>query len=117
MKGTDGNPLGDLTYYPADMVGVEETNTTAPVTFELKQNYPNPFNPSTTIEYSVPESGHFMLKVYNTIGQEVATLVNGEVNAGYHKVSFNAKNLASGLYIYRLTGNNINLVKKMMLLK
>ncbi|MFZ0453324.1 MAG: T9SS type A sorting domain-containing protein [Ignavibacteriaceae bacterium] len=117
LKGTDGNPLGDLTYYPADMVGVDESNTTAPVTFELKQNYPNPFNPSTTIEYSIPESGHFMLKVYNTIGQEVATLVNGEVNAGFHKVSFKANNLASGLYIYRLTGNNINLVKKMMLLK
>ena len=86
-------------------------------TFELSQNYPNPFNPSTQIEFSVPQQSTVQLKVYNTLGQLVATLVNGNLSAGSHSVTFDARNLASGLYIYRLSAGNFTSVKKMMLLK
>ena len=115
LKGTDGLPLGDLTYY--DGIDAVEKEEALPTAFKLQQNYPNPFNPTTTIEFAVPEAGRFTLKVFNILGQEVATLANGEMNAGFHKATFDASKLASGLYIYRLTGTNVNLTKKMMLLK
>ena len=89
----------------------------APTAFELNQNYPNPFNPSTTIKFAVPEAGNYSLRVYDILGQEVVTLVNGQLNAGTHKVSFEASRLASGMYIYKLTGSNVNLTKKMILMK
>lgn len=85
--------------------------------FELSQNYPNPFNPSTTINYSIPVSGMVTLKIYNVLGQEVKTLVNKEQFAGMHTISFDASNLASGVYIYRLSSGNFVNTKKMMLLK
>ena len=115
LTGTDGLPLGDLTFYP-DIVSVDDPQS-LPVTYKLEQNFPNPFNPSTTINFAVPESGHFTLKVYNLLGQEVATLINGEITSGTHQVTFDANNLASGLYVYKLSGNSVNLTKKMMLLK
>jgi hypothetical protein len=114
LMGTDGKPIGDLSYYP--LTGVEDLQQ-LPTSFSLDQNYPNPFNPSTKIQFSIAKTGHFTLNVYNILGQKVATLVNGEMNVGLHSVNFNAKNLASGLYIYKLSGNNVNLTKKMMLLK
>ncbi len=89
----------------------------APTTFELNQNYPNPFNPATTIKFAVPEAGNYSLRVYDILGQEVATLINGQLNAGTHRVSFEASRLASGMYIYKLTGSNVNLTKKMILMK
>lgn len=85
--------------------------------FSLEQNYPNPFNPSTTIEFAVPAAGSFNVKVYDVIGREVATLMDKDVNAGNYKVTFDASRLASGIYIYRLVGNNVNITKKMMLIK
>lgn len=85
--------------------------------FELSQNYPNPFNPTTTINYSVPTSGLVTLKVFNILGQEVKTLVNTVQNAGFHKVSFDASRLASGVYIYRLSSDNLVNTKKMILIK
>jgi hypothetical protein len=88
-----------------------------PSTVELNQNYPNPFNPSTTIQFALPEAGRFTLKIYNIVGQEVATLVEGELNSGIHKVNFDASRLASGVYIYKLVGNNVNISKKMILMK
>lgn len=88
-----------------------------PVKFEMSQNYPNPFNPSTTINFSIPKAGLYTLKVYNSIGQEVTTLIQKEYTPGNYSVNFNAKHLASGMYIYRLSGNNVNIVKKMMLIK
>ncbi len=88
-----------------------------PLQFSLNQNYPNPFNPSTTIEYSIPKNGFVSLKIYNALGQQVASLVNGMVKEGTHKLTFDASNLSSGVYYYRIeSGNNIQ-VKKMMLLK
>ncbi len=94
-----------------------ETSTTSPETFNLAQNYPNPFNPTTTITYSVPQAGKIKLAVYNLLGQEVAVLVNGEVNAGMHQAEFNAKSLPSGAYFYRLQSESSVSVKKMLLLK
>jgi hypothetical protein len=97
--------------------GVEKENSTIPNQFSLDQNYPNPFNPATQISFSVPSAGNYSLKVYDVLGKEVETLVNQELSAGKYKVNFNASKLASGTYIYRLTGNNVNLAQKMMLVK
>ncbi len=85
--------------------------------FELFQNYPNPFNPTTEIGYSLPKASNVTLKIYNTIGQKVAVLVNKRQEAGMYNVSFNAASLSSGIYFYSIrTDENIS-VKKMMLLR
>ncbi|HLP16582.1 MAG TPA: FG-GAP-like repeat-containing protein [Bacteroidota bacterium] len=90
----------------------------APRVFALSQNYPNPFNPTTTIQFTVREEGHATLRVYNMLGQEVATLFDGMAKAGaYHQALFTAQNLASGIYIVRLESNGNRAMKKMMLLK
>ncbi|MFA5834340.1 MAG: T9SS type A sorting domain-containing protein [Bacteroidota bacterium] len=89
----------------------------APAVYSLDQNYPNPFNPSTTINYVLPMSGNVTLKVYNLIGQEVATLVNDYQQAGGYNVKFDASKLSSGVYFYSLNAGNYTQVKKMMLLK
>ncbi|MHB9011475.1 MAG: choice-of-anchor Q domain-containing protein [Ignavibacteriaceae bacterium] len=91
--------------------------TTLPKQFSLGQNYPNPFNPTTTISFSLPVDSKVELDVYNTIGQRVANLANGEMQAGYHNVEFNASRLASGIYFYRITAGSFNEVKKLILLK
>ena len=85
--------------------------------FALEQNFPNPFNPSTTLRYSIPREGMVTLKVYNIIGQEVATLVNEYQSNGVYSVKFDASKLSSGMYLYRITSGNFSQVKKMMLLK
>ena len=83
----------------------------------LSQNYPNPFNPATTIEYTIPEGGFVSLKVYDILGREVITLVNGKQEAGRHSVIFNGTGLTSGIYFYILKTENKLLTKKMSLLK
>ncbi len=88
-----------------------------PSKFELMQNYPNPFNPSTTIKYQIPSNSMVTIKIYNVLGQEVKTLVNQMKNPGNYEVQFNANNLASGTYIYRLQAGPLVQVKKMLLLK
>jgi len=85
--------------------------------FALEQNYPNPFNPSTTISFKLTATQFVTLKVFNALGEEVSTLVNGNLNQGLHSVSFNANGLSSGFYIYRLESGNQVQVRKMMLLK
>jgi len=94
-----------------------ETEQEIPQGFNLAQNYPNPFNPSTTIEFSLPEGGYVNLTIYNSIGEEVATLVNGYRDVGIYKVNFDASNLSSGIYYYRLTANSFKKIKKMILLR
>ena len=88
-----------------------------PSSFNLFQNYPNPFNPNTVIKWEQPANSHVLLKVYDLLGREVATLVNEEKAAGNYKVTFDAKNLANGIYFYRLKAGNYSSVKKMILLK
>ncbi len=85
--------------------------------FELQQNYPNPFNPTTNIKYSLPASQNVTLKVYNMLGREVATLVNQKQSAGVHTVTFDAKDLSSGVYFYRIKTENKQKVRKMLLVK
>ncbi len=98
------------------VTGVRELSE-LPAGYTLSQNYPNPFNPTTMIKFSVPETGFVTLKVYNTLGQEVATLVNEEKRAGSYEVDFNASNLASGVYMYTLSAGKVTLSKKMLLVK
>ena len=119
-----GFPAGDLNWFPAkyaewlaNPTDVRSNSGFVVSDFHLAQNYPNPFNPATKIEFSVPRSGSYTLKVYNSLGQEVAALLNGEIKAGSYTADFNASGLASGLYIYRLSGQGINMAKKMVLMK
>jgi hypothetical protein len=95
----------------------EETNTESLETFQLYQNYPNPFNPSTRITYSIPQRSFVSLKVYNVLGNEVATLVNEVKPAGEHNVEFEASGLTSGVYLYRLETQNYVKNQKMVLVK
>ena len=88
-----------------------------PVDFALYQNYPNPFNPVTTIEYSIPFESYVILKVYDILGREVATLVNEQKNAGYYRITFNASNLSSSVYFYRIQAGSFVSTKKFVLLK
>jgi uncharacterized protein (TIGR03790 family) len=112
IKQIDNN--GSFTYYG----NAEVTVHAALKEFSLKGNYPNPFNPSTTVEFTVPENGHATLKVYNVIGQHVATLFDGIANADENnRVTFNASQLSSGIYFSMLEFNNERIVKKMLLTK
>jgi hypothetical protein len=134
-------PLGDLNWFPAKKaiweankaqamahilsqdttvfktVSVGESGTLKPTVYTLSQNYPNPFNPSTVIHYALPRSGMVTLKVYNMLGQEVATLVNMEQSAGNYSTRFDATGMSSGLYVYRLQAGDVALSKSMLLLK
>ncbi len=85
--------------------------------FDLRQNYPNPFNPTTTIQFVLPESAQATLRVYDVIGREVATLVDENLSAGTHKVTFDAASLSSGIYLYRLEAGSFRQTKKMILAK
>jgi hypothetical protein len=92
-------------------------STPVPTEYALNQNFPNPFNPSTTITYAVKDAGFVNLKVYNLLGQEVANLVSEQLNPGNYSVSFDANNLPSGIYVYRLEVNDFSAQQKMVLLK
>jgi hypothetical protein len=87
------------------------------VLYDLNQNYPNPFNPSTVIRYALPMRTHVTLTVFNTLGQQVATLVNDTQEAGYHDVRFDGSNLASGVYFYRLRAGDFVQTKTFVILR
>ncbi len=97
--------------------GMLAADNNIPNDFSLSNNYPNPFNPSTIIEFTIPHDGFVSLKVFNTLGEAVATLKESELTAGLHKVSFNGSGFSSGIYFYVLSYNGLNITKKMMLLK
>lgn len=108
--------IDDLTL--EGLVDVKESfNNQQPTSYKLLQNYPNPFNPTTNIEYSIPEESFVNLRVYNTIGEEVAVLVNQSQKAGSYNVEFNGYGIQSGIYIAKLTVNSFSTSIKMVLLK
>ena len=88
-----------------------------PREFALAQNYPNPFNPTTTIRYALPQRSRVTLTVFNTLGQQLATLVNEIQDAGYHDIRFDASGLASGVYLYRLQAGNVAMTKRLLLVR
>ncbi len=102
----------------ADRVtGVKDNKNSIPGNFSLQQNYPNPFNPTTVISYQLPKEGIITVKIYDILGNEITTLVNGFKTAGRYSVSFDASHLASGVYFYQLQSNGYVATKKMILLK
>ena len=90
---------------------------TIPSDFQLSQNFPNPFNPSTTINFSIPEESFISLKIFNSLGEEVETLVAQELNTGNYKYNWNADGLTSGIYFYKIEAGEFVSTKKMILLK
>jgi endo-1,4-beta-xylanase len=94
---------------------VNDNNT--PINFSLSQNYPNPFNPKTKVAFTIPQSGNITLKVYNLLGEEVATLFEGVHQAGTYTVDFDGSNLSSGVYLYQLKAENFTVTKKLILMK
>lgn len=106
---------GEISISPS--VGVKETPKISPIKFELCQNYPNPFNPTSTIRFDIPKASFLTLKVYNVLGQEVATLVNEKREAGKYEVKFNASTFSSGVYFYRLTTETFIDIKKCVIIK
>lgn len=97
--------------------GTAENSDDVPFAYAMGQNYPNPFNPATVINYQLADAADVKLSVYNTLGEEVAVLVDGFKNAGYYSVSFHAANLSSGIYFYKISANDFYQVNKMLLLK
>ncbi len=96
---------------------VQFSNSVTPNEFLLEQNYPNPFNPSTKIKFTIPKESNVQLNIYNVLGELVSTLVNEQLNAGYHEYSFHSSNLASGIYIYRIKAGDFVDTRKMVLLR
>lgn len=138
--GYNGLPVGDLNWFPdvketwdgdAEYTALnqlkengqvftsnEESTHGLPKSIKLKQNYPNPFNPTTNISFELPSSQRVTLKVYDMLGREVATLMNNELaTGGVNSINFNASNLASGVYLYMLTGQDFSVSKSMTLIK
>jgi hypothetical protein len=134
-----GFPLGDLNWWPEQLPAweaqrdvewdsinikleggassIREIPGVAPADYVLKQNFPNPFNPTTQIEYSIPTTGYVTLKVYNLLGEEVATLFEGNQKAGNYIATFNGSKHSSGVYLYRLEAANFSEARKFTLLK
>ncbi|MBN1212838.1 MAG: DUF4397 domain-containing protein [candidate division Zixibacteria bacterium] len=116
-------PNGQVVELPAanknmpSLAAKETADLNLPDQFGLNQNYPNPFNPSTIISFNLPTAANVNLTVYNLLGQQVTTLVNESISAGQHQVEFNASNLASGIYFYKLDAGSFSDTKKMILLK
>lgn len=121
VTGFSNNSSGTDTYCItikySQSVGINQINSNIPDKFNLSQNYPNPFNPTTNIEFSLPEKSFVKLKVFDITGKEVAQLVNENLSAGTFRYEFNAENLPSGLYFYKLETEKFSETKKMIILK
>lgn len=137
--GLGGFPVGDLGWFPTqyatwkaqeakELAQIQNvldtgkltdvaTSQELPQNFQLQQNYPNPFNPSTSITFALPHAANITLKVFDVLGREVATLVNGHMTAGAHEVRFDASHLSSGVYLYTLASGDFTQTKKMSLVK
>jgi hypothetical protein len=108
--------LNGVKYGDTVLVGIEKS-TPRELSYGLSQNYPNPFNPTTIIKYAVPRSAEVQIKVYDVLGTKIKTLLNEHKQAGTYEVEFDAKNLPSGVYFYRLISENYSETKKMLLLR
>ncbi len=106
LDGTFGNPTGII-----------KNSGGVPDVYSLSQNYPNPFNPETKIKFNIPVTGYTKLSVYDVLGREEAVLVNGNLSAGSYEINWNALNVPSGVYFYKITSGDYTAVKKMMLVK
>jgi hypothetical protein len=123
--GAGGFPIGDLNWFPTrkaawitagkPTTAVQGTEAGVPSRFTLEQNYPNPFNPSTTIEYALTKSERVSLTVFDVLGRNVATLVDGHRDAGVHRTVFDAGALPSGVYFFQLKAGTLSDSKKMLL--
>ncbi len=121
------NRADNITYYAVRsnggiskgtyLVGIIPVSNEIPEKFELKQNYPNPFNPNTWIEFSMPKSGFVKLAIYDALGREVNSLINSELVAGKYKINFNASDISSGTYYYKLISGDYSETKRMVLIK
>jgi hypothetical protein len=105
---------GNAPLQPENIIGL---NNSSDSKYSLENNFPNPFNPTTRISYSIPANSLVTLKVYDMTGREVATLVNEEKSEGSYSIDFNASNLSSGVYFYKLTAGNFTDTKRMLLVK
>ncbi len=115
--GLDGANLGDQRWWIRTAVE-DKGAANIPDSYELSQNYPNPFNPGTTIEFGLPKSGHVTLQVFNTLGREIATLIDGQMGAGSHSIQWiAASDVSDGIYFYKLTTDEFSQVRKMVLTK
>ena len=129
-----GGEYGTIYSKKENAVTGVQTGETIPVELSLSQNFPNPFsakggslpagwhgasggNPSTTIKFSIPVNGSYKFKIYNYFGEQVSQLLNGEMDPGYHELPFDASHLSSGVYLYSPVGNNVNITRKMILMK
>ena len=105
-----------------EVTGVEKNADNNPQKYVLNQNYPNPFNPSTTIKYSLAKPNNVTITIYNILGTKICTLINSYQTSGEHSIKWDAKDdnnnfVSSGIYIYKLETGDVNLMKKMILLK
>ncbi len=99
------------------VVGIEDAEATIPLEFWLGQNYPNPFNPVTMLEFSVPERSQVTLRLYDVVGREVKTLVDREMEPGFHEAALHANGLASGIYYCRMSAGSYVNTRKLVLIK
>jgi photosystem II stability/assembly factor-like uncharacterized protein len=113
----DGGSSTSMFIVSSEPLSADDSENAVPSDYSLEQNYPNPFNPSTTIKYFVPQLGFVTVKVYDILGKEVATLVNEEKLAGSYKINFDASDLTSGVYFYKLMTANYSETKELVLMK
>ena len=117
---TSGSNLSyrpNISLHLSTSTGVANEPSGVPKSFDLKQNYPNPFNPVTKIQYEVPKASYVSIKIYDILGREVASLVNGDIEAGYYVYDFDASALSSGVYIYKMTAGSFEKTLRMMVIK
>ena len=117
MGAYGGNQYKSMPFTSLEITGIKDENETIPDKLILRQNYPNPFNPATTISYSISEPATISLKVYDILGKEIKTLVNGYQMGGKHTIVFDARNFASGVYYYKLQAGSFSHTRKMILVR
>ncbi len=117
VGGASGTTTGSVHEYTELPLGVHNPVSSTPKEFSLMQNYPNPFNPSTVIQFSIPKTSFVSLKIYDMLGREISTLVSETKQAGSYEYNFNASNLPSGVYLYKIAAGDFTAAKKMMLVK